>query len=498
MNIAHLAAEVRPFARTGGLGEVIGALPIIQASLGHHVSVWAPLYQQVRREAEHLGIPLEWTIEPFSIELGYQTHNIGLLQSKLPGSNVSIYFVGADPFFDRPAIYSPDSYGRDDGLFRFAVFVRAALKAIPMLAPAPDIIHAHDWHTALAPMALAWDQPANPYYKDAVSVFTIHNLAFQGIYEQNQYLYLGLPIDKLAASSWREHINLLKGAAIAADALTTVSPSYAREITSHPWGFDLESVFRSRSDRLVGIINGVDRNEWNPSKDPRIPCHYGLENPSEKSHCRRALLTMAGMDPDDSGLVIGLVGRLTEQKGYDLVFPVLQELISQGFRFVLLGTGEPEFERQVRAYSHSARTKFWGYVGFEDTLAHWIEAGCDAFLMPSRFEPCGLSQLYSLAYGSLPIVNRVGGLRDTVEPFTGANVLTATGFELKSPTPSGLLETLNLVKVCFQNKLLWNQLVHNGMKKDFSWQRSAKEYLSLYQQQLYEKQARRPSSQIGW
>lgn len=484
MRIAHLAAEVDPFARTGGLGDVLGALPPAQSRLGHEVAVWAPLYRQVRQEVARRGLALEQACPPFQIELGYQAHEVAVLRGRLPDSPVPVFFVAADRFFDRPGLYSPDPEGRDDGLFRYAVFVRAALEAMKRLDRVPEVFHAHDWHAALVPMALAWDRPADPRLRASVSIFTIHNLAFQGIYDKGDFLYLGLPREMLAAVVWNDRLNLLKGATLAANALNAVSPTFAREITTPEGGFGLDPIFRYRGDNLVGIVNGIDRAVWNPALDPRIPRRYGPGDLVGKAENRRTLLTMAGMDPEDPGFLVGSVGRLAEQKGYDLALAALDELLRDGVRFVFLGAGEPQLEAELRGLAGRARRRLWAYVGFDDTLAHLIEAGADAFLMPSRFEPCGLSQLYSLAYGTPPIVRRVGGLEDTVVAYDGSNPERATGFSFDAPTPEALRDTVRWAHRCFQDRPLWEQLVRNGMAQDYSWERSARTYLDLYAWQL--------------
>lgn len=487
MRIAHLSAEVYPFARTGGLGDVVGALPAAQAELGHDVSVWMPLYRQVRDEAARRRVALEQAGEPFRVDLGFETHDVGLLRSALPRSRVPVFFIDASRFFDRPFLYSKDPGGRDDGLYRYAVFVRAALEAMKRLHRVPDLFHAHDWHAALVPMALTWDRPGDRQFAHSASVFTIHNLAFQGVYDRNDFIDLGLPRQVLPALIWHDRLNLVKGAALAADVVTAVSPTFAREMTTPEGGFGLDAVFRFRGESLVGIVNGVDRALWNPAVDSRIPRPYGAAELAGKAESRRALLHLAGMELTDPGFVIGAVGRLTEQKGYDLAFSALGELVCDGIRFMFLGAGDPHLESAVRAAAARAPGRVFGYVGFDDTLAHLVLAGSDAFLMPSRFEPCGLSQLYALADGTLPIVRRVGGLVDTVVPYDGTNAERATGFGFDAATPEALRDAVRWAHRCFADRVLWERLVRNGMAQDFSWERSARTYLDLYARKLSER-----------
>src|SRR6185369_7980637 len=408
MRIAHLSAEVTPFAKSGGLGDVVGALPKAQAELGHEVTVWMPFYRQVREKFRDLEPAME-----------------GVLRGRLPGSEVPVFFIVADQFFDRPQIYSPAPNGEDDGIIRYGFFVRSVFAAMHRLWNAPQLLHAHDWHTALAPMALAWDRPHDWIFDHTATVLTIHNLAYQGMYPRSMFGALGLPDDAFPHAEFGGAINLMKGGIVAADAITAVSPTFAREITTASGGFGLDPILRARGDRLFGIVNGIDPLIWNPATDPKIARHYDMSSIEGKLENRRALLESTGMNPDDRGFVVGVIGRLTRQKGFDLLFPALGDLIGGGIRFVMLGSGEPDLEQLMHQLSGG---RLWAYVGFQDDLAHRIEAGADAFLMPSRFEPCGLNQLYSLAYGTPPIVRRTGGLADTVIGYDGHNRDRATGF----------------------------------------------------------------------
>jgi starch synthase len=458
MRIAHLSAEVTPFAKSGGLGDVVGSLPKAQAELGHEVTVWMPFYRQVREKYRDLEMVTD-----------------GVLRTTLPGSEVPLFLIVADEYFDRPQIYSPAPSGQDDGIVRYSYFVRAVFAAMHKLWNAPDVMHAHDWHTALAPMLLAWNREW--IFSNTKSVFTIHNLAYQGIYPRSMFGALGLPAEALPHTEFDGVINLMKGGIVAADVITAVSPTFAREITTASGGFGLDPILRMRSDRLIGIVNGIDPLVWNPATDPKIARNYDASSIEGKLENRRALLHAIGMDADDRGFVVGVIGRLTRQKGFDLLFPALPELIGAGIRFVMLGSGEPELEQLMHQYSGG---RFWAYVGFQDDLAHRIEAGADAFLMPSRFEPCGLNQLYSLAYGTPPIVRRTGGLADTVIGYDGHNRDRATGFTFDDATPSALRDTVLWAQRCYHDPALWTRLALNGMSHDFSWKHSAEVYCAVY------------------
>ncbi|MEW5848504.1 MAG: glycogen synthase [Myxococcota bacterium] len=486
MRIAHLAAEVSPFAKTGGLGDVVGALPVAQKALGHDVHVWMPYYRQVRQHLERRGTPPEVVVGNMHIDLGFRRHEFALLKTHLPDSTVPVFMIAADQFFDRAQIYS-SFYGVDDGLQRYAFFVRAVMECMRQQNLIPDVLNAHDWHMALAPMAVKWDEPRDWQFQRTVTVLTVHNMAYQGIYDPGMFHGLGLPASVWPGLEWDGALNLMKGGLMAADAITAVSPTFAHEISTSDGGFGLDWAIRYRGPDVHGILNGIDSRVWNPTLDKKIPYNYDARHPEGKLKNRRALLSMAGMDRDDRGLVIGVVGRLTRQKGYDMLFPVLWDLLADGIRMVFLGSGEPALEGEVHKFSYQARGRFWGFVGFSDELAHLIEAGADAFLMPSRFEPCGLNQMYSLAYGTPPIVRRVGGLKDTVVGFDGHNAEWANGFGFDEASPHALRETVRWAARCYRDPYLWTKLVHNGMSRDFSWQRSAEAYLGLYQHYLNRK-----------
>ena len=480
MRIAHLSAEVAPFAKTGGLGDVVGALPKYQAALGHEVSVWSPLYRETWTSIRKLNLTPEVVTEPFRIRVGQRVFEVGVLRTKLPGSEVPLYLIGSDENFNRPQIYGPDIHGQDDGVIRYSLFVRAVLRAMEQMWLAPDIINAHDWHAALAPMALRWDQPRNWVFDKTRTVLTIHNLAYQGVYSSSAFGYTNLPGNAWRGIEFDGATNLMKGGLIAADAVTTVSPNFGREIMTRDGGFGLDGIVRMRARDLAGILNGIDTDVWNPSRDQRIANHYDIDHLELKKENRRALLSRIGMDPNDRGMVVGAIGRLTDQKGYDLLFPAVWDLIRNGVRIVFLGSGEKRFEDQIHRYSHEAQGRFWGFVGYQEDLAHVIEAGVDAFVMPSRFEPCGLNQMYSLAYGTPPIVRSVGGLVDTVVPYDGANREWATGFSFGAADPSALRNTVMWAQQAYHDPHLWTQIARNGMKRDFSWWRSAERYLAVY------------------
>jgi len=482
VRVTHLSAECVPFAKTGGLGDVVGALPKAQAARGHDVDVFLPFHLEA---AEWYRRRLSWpeqALPPFEVSLLGRPHTVGLLRGTLPGSTVPVYFVAHDPLFHRTRLYAPSETGRDDGLWRFTLFVRAALEAMRRMGRRPELLHVHDWHPALAVMLAAWSSWRDRWFDDVASVLTIHNVAYQGVYGPSEFRILGLPPEAWTGGGveFGGDVNLLKGAIVAADMITAVSPTYAWEITTREGGAGLDGILRMRSDRLVGILNGVDTSVWNPATDPAIAARYSLRDLSGKLLCRRDLCRIAGLDPDDDGLVLGSVGRLTDQKGFDLLMGAAPELIRRGVRIVLLGSGEPQLEHALRMLAAHHPGRAAAFVGYSEELAHKIEAGADAFVMPSRFEPCGLNQMYSLAYGTPPIVRRVGGLADSVAGFDGRNLDRGTGFVFEDPSSHALAAEILRAQGLFHHPDGWRRLLANGMTQDFSWDRSAAAYDAVY------------------
>lgn len=483
MKISHLSAECVPYAKTGGLGDVAGALPKAQAARGEDTDVWLPFHLSA---AQWFRKRLTWpeqACDPFVIGIMGQPYGVGILKSTLPGSNVPVYFVAHDPLFHRQGgLYAPSDSGIDDGLWRFGLFVRAAIEGMKRIGRKPDILHCHDWHPALGAMLTAWSSWRDRWFDDVASVLTIHNIAYQGIYGMELFPALGLPADV----AWGGQIefdgalNLLKGAICAADIITTVSPTFAWEIQTPEGGARLDGILRIRADRILGILNGIDTTEWNPATDRYILSHYSAEDLRGKADCRAYLCHLAGFEPADPGMIVGAIGRLTDQKGFDLLLEAAPELIRRGIRIVMLGSGEPALEGAMRLLEAHNPRRFRAFLGYDEALSHRIEAGSDAFVMPSRFEPCGLTQMYALAYGTLPIVRRTGGLADSVIPYNGHNLVSANGFHFEYASPGALAaEVLHAQHVFFQRDI-WHRMVLNGMAVDNSWDHSAGQYADAY------------------
>jgi starch synthase len=481
MNILFATAEVSPIAKTGGLGDVCGSLPKALAKLGHNVIVFMPFYRQAREWFAANGVSVEKILPTTSISWANWSAEATYLRAYLPGSDVPLIMVANDYFFNRDQIYSTRLDGYDDGIRRFAFFTRAVIRGCEMGGFAPDIVHAHDWHTALLPVYLDSGLRGSDVFRHARSVYTIHNLNYQGIGGPDDFGSLGLH-SRYWAPDGVEHygtVNLMKGGIIFADQVTTVSPNYARETQTHELGAGLDGVLRSLSFKLSGIINGID-DEWNPATDPLVPSHFepGLLN--GKALTKQALLKEANLPYNPRTPVLAFISRLVGQKGVDLLLPMLGRILDAGAQAVILGSGESHYEHALTqiARAHPDRCRVW--IGFDNPLAHRIYAGSDILLMPSIYEPCGLNQMYALRYGTVPVVRMTGGLADTVAPFDGSNPGSATGFGFNNQSAADLYITTWLAMLNFRDSGTWSGLQANGMNQDFSWSRSAREYESVY------------------
>ncbi|MEM7082669.1 MAG: glycogen synthase GlgA [Pseudomonadota bacterium] len=477
LKICLASSEFAPLAKTGGLADVSAALSAYLHQAGHDIRVLMPRYATLNLDGlaarpvdflQNISVPIgPWDIE-YSID--YVT---------LPDSGLTIYLLRCPVLYDRPGLYTND----DDEHLRFVLLSRAAIEMCQRMGFAPDVFHCHDWHTSLVPLYLrsiyAWDS----LFTKTKSVLTIHNIGYQGVFDRSVLndLHLGehahmLHQDDLNAG----RINFLKTGLLHADALTTVSPTYAREIQGEEYGMGLDGVLRARSDRLVGILNGVDYGEWDPAVDKRIPANYTSDDLSGKRLCKTELMRQMGLDVDPDRPLVGIVTRLASQKGIVLMQGVLPALLARRpFSVVVLGSGEPQYERFFEALQQAAPGAVCFYRGYNEDLAHTIEAGSDIFLMPSAYEPCGLNQMYSLKYGTVPVVRRTGGLADSVvqiDPSAG----TGTGVVFDHYDESGLAWALNRTLDLYERTELWRRLMRNGMQQDFSWQRQGERYVSLF------------------
>lgn len=490
MKIFFAASELVPFAKTGGLADVASSLPGALLELGHDVRVIIPRYPS----ADHSGVALEETGCKVHARVGEKILAGDILRGTL-SSGVPLYLIRYDPFFDRDGLYGSPEGDYPDNASRFIFFSRVILDAMKSLDFWPDVLHLNDWQTAMAALYLqAYKGIAR--YSEVASLLTIHNLGYQGLFGHTDLPLTGLGWEYFTPEGIEFYgkINFLKAGLISADLLNTVSPKYAAEIQTPEFGFGLEGVMRKRSKDLFGILNGVDYSSWDPALDTLIPAGFSLENMKGKQECKKALLKEFGLAQGPDRPVIGCVSRLTEQKGFDLILAAEEDLAGMDLCFVVLGTGEEKYERSLLQLSRKYPERFGVRIGYDNRIAHLIEAGSDFFLMPSKYEPCGLNQLYSLKYGTIPIVRATGGLDDTIVNFN-PKTLKGNGFKFADYTPEMLSVTVRRALQVYGNKDLYKDLVRNAMACDFSWGRSASEYEKLYTRLLVRKHAGKSSGE---
>jgi starch synthase len=483
MHIVFAASECAPWARTGGLGEVLRALPRQIAALGHKVSVYIPYYRQVREQVPEKKVAVPSITIPFQ----YYSRFASILDGGIH-AGVQMYFVDNPELFDREFLYGTPAGEYQDNWERFALFSRAVLEASKLLG-APDLFHVHDWQTALLPVYLRTLYYYDPILRNRGAVLTIHNAGYQGRFPAATTERLLFPWD-IFTPARAEHdgqFNFLKAGIVYADRLTTVSPRYAEEIQTPDYGQTLDGVLRSRAADLHGILNGLDYDQWNPAKDGNIAAHYTPDNLSGKAECRRDLLHAFGAAPiDDSTAVLGTVTRLTTQKGIDVIAEITEPLLRENVVLILLGNGEEYYENLLRSLAAKYPGRILIRIGYDNTLAHKVEAGSDLFLMPSRYEPCGLGQLCALKYGTVPVVRATGGLDSTVEEWNPES-RTGTGFKFQGPSPQSLggeefLAAIQRALAVFPDKEAWQTLMRNGMAQDHSWTKPASEYVEVYEE----------------
>lgn len=484
MKILVAASEAVPFANTGGLGDVCGALPVEVARAGHEVHLILPAY----RSARYCGLPIEPMEIEFIVPVGTKTVSGRFLRSHLDNGRVPVYLVQQDEYFDREYLYSVDGKDYIDNCERFVFFSRAVLEAVRLLELDLDVVHANDWQTGLVPAYLKILYGKLPRYEKIACLFTVHNMAYQGQFWHWDMVLTGLDWKYF---NWHQmefygKLNLLKTGLVFADAISTVSPRYAQEIQHPPNGCGLEGVLQHRAHVLYGILNGIDVEQWNPATDPYLPAHYTIDSIEEgKARCKAALQQELGLPERREIPLISFIGRLTEQKGVDLLLEVMKRWAEEAdVQWVVLGFGEAKFHRALQELAHRYPDRVAVRLEFSAPLAHRIEAGADMLVMPSRFEPCGLNQMYSHRYGTIPVVRATGGLADTVVDANPQNLAagTANGFSFQEYSPQALDEALRRACEAWRQPPLWRQLQSTAMRQDWSWARSAREYIRLYQE----------------
>jgi starch synthase len=479
VHIVFAASECVPFAKTGGLADVVGALAPQLAKLGHRVTVYLPFYARVRPHVK--GEP-SYAVESITIPFTYYNRFVGIVDGGLR-EGVQYYFVDCPELYDRQELYGTRGGDYADNAERFGLFCRAVLEASKQLG-VPDIFHVHDWQAALIPVYLRTVYSADPALRGARTVLTIHNAGYQGTFPPSTTAQLLFPWDmfRLDRLEHYDNFNFLKGGMVYSDLLTTVSRKYAEEIQTPEFGEGLDSILRGRAADLLGILNGVDYAHWDPATDGNLAAHYTPADLSGKRECRADLLHAFGLeDVADSTPVIGIVSRFATQKGFDLVEQIAGQLSDRAVAVVALGTGEPVYEKFFRDWAFWHKEKVAAQIRYDDALAHKIEAGSDIFLMPSRYEPCGLNQIYSLKYGTVPVVRATGGLDDTIEEWN-AEKGTGTGFKFSGYLPAELMAAVDRALAAFQNKEAWTRLMRNGMERNYSWEQPAREYAAAYEE----------------
>ncbi|MDP2915344.1 MAG: glycogen synthase GlgA [Candidatus Aminicenantes bacterium] len=477
MKIVFLSSEVAPFAKTGGLADVTGSLPRFLAKLGLEVRIFMPLYREVQKK----GFPLLKVADRLPFHWAGQEDVFTVWESAESG--VPVYFIDKPAFYDRDGLYGTAAGDYKDNGQRFAFFSQASLAALKAMDFAPDVIHVHDWQSAIALAYLKSIYGQDPFFQTTKSLCTIHNLAYQGLFERDILKTIGLPesLFDMDGLEFFGKVNFLKAGILYATAISTVSYRYSCEIQTPEFGCGLDGLLRKRSDVLTGILNGVDYAAWDPAKDSLIAAPFTASDPKGKEVCKKDLQTAFGLPTAKKDLpVIGMVSRLAGQKGLDMLIEALGGLFPLGVQLVILGTGEAEIQESLE----TARRRFPSFFGlkiaFDDRLAHKIYAGSDMFLMPSRYEPCGLTQMYSLKYGAIPIVRATGGLDDSIREYDAADG-RGNGFKFEACSPPALIQAVQRALKLYAHKRAWAGLVQNAMACDFSWERAAQEYVLLYQ-----------------
>lgn len=484
MRVLFVTSEAQPLMKTGGLGDVCGGLPQALHTLGADVRLLLPGYRDSLQRAGHLKMVAQLSLPPLA-------QPVTLLEGKLPGTRVKVWLIDFPPAYDRPGNPYLNAHGHPwhDNAARFALLARVAVaiaRDTAGLAWLPDVVHAHDWQAGLVPALLA-TEAARP-----ATVFTIHNLAYQGLFSYETFLSLHLPesLWSLHALEFHGQLSFIKGGIAFADRITTVSPTYAREIQTPEHGDGLDGLLRQHAARLSGILNGIDARVWNPARDPHLASRYSMRRLTHKLPNKTALQQEFNLHVDAGVAIFGMVSRLVDQKGVDLLLDALPALMALPLQIVVLGSGEAQYEQALRAQATLYPDRLAVLAGYDEAIAHRIQAGADFFLMPSRFEPCGLSQLYSLRYGTVPIVRRVGGLADTVVEASVTNIAagTATGIVFEEASAEALTGAVQRALALYRDQHAWKQIQLAGMRQDFSWRHSAGDYLRLYDEALRTRQ----------
>lgn len=480
MNIVHAASELFPFMKTGGLADAVGGLTKALAAAGHEVAVFLPGY---RAALEHPDADTAERVHRLQIEMGGRYLHADLLRVQVsPG--YTVYFVKRDEFFDRSGAYGTGDRDYDDNAERFIFFSKAVAEAMRLADLKADIVHAHDWQTALLPVYVRLAEERHDTSLAVKTVFTVHNLAFQGVFPMDTFRLTGLPEEFCSVDGLEffGQLNLMKAGLLFGDRVTTVSPSYAREIQTPEFGCGLEGVIATRATDLVGMLNGIDDSIWNPALDPLLPARYTADDPSGKAKCRRALLKKCGFDPETKAPIFGMICRLTEQKGLDLLLSARRFFETEDCRLIVVGMGRNHYEEALKELAQANPQRIALARVLDEPMTHLVEAGADFFLMPSIFEPCGLNQMYSQRYGTIPLCSRVGGLVDTVVD-AEENAEEGTGL-LFTPSEQGISWALQRALLLCRQPDKMRAMMGRGMHRDFGWTTAARRYEQLYNDEI--------------
>jgi len=476
LKILFVSSEVAPLAKTGGLAAVSAALPQALVSMGHEVKIVMPFYRSIKQG----DVRLERLDATFNVPFKGKRIKSEVFFTEL-GHSLPVYFVENRDFFDRDGLYGTSKGDHADNNERFIFFSRAVLELSKGIGFQPDVVHCNDWQTGLIPVYLKTLYKDDPAFVQSRTIFTVHNLAYQGVFPEETMGLSELPgsLFTMEGLEFYSRMNFMKGGILFSDVVTTVSQKYSQEIQTPEYGHGLEGVLRNRSSDLFGVLNGVDYKEWNPETDPHLAVPFDVRNMGGKLENKKDLLSHYGLEHRERTPLIGMISRLAAQKGFDILLEILDDLFRLDVQFVLLGTGDEVYENQFEKMAVKHRKKMSVKIAFDNALAHKIEAGADMFLMPSRYEPCGLNQMYSLKYGTIPIVRATGGLDDTISDFDERS-LKGNGFKFEDYSATALMAAVQRALAIYRNEALWAQLMKNAMTEDFSWKQSAKKYTQLY------------------
>ncbi|MBI4977585.1 MAG: glycogen synthase GlgA [Spirochaetes bacterium] len=488
MNVLYVSAEVAPYLKTGGLGDVSEALPLALAQRDIPVSIVTPHYRKVAEYFRENAVPVIRS-HTIRVMLAGTYHEAQIHESRHPSDErIPVYTVDAPEYYDRPGIYTDGMRDYPDNAARFVFFAKAVIELIRILDAddsAPDIVHCSDWHTGLVSFFIKQVYASMRPFDRIAYIYAIHNLAYQGVFAPLDYPLFGADRELLTAGGLEHNgmLNFMKAGIVNADAVVTVSPTYAREILTDEFGFGLGGVIRTHRKKLIGILNGARYETWSPEHDRHLPARYSIKDMSGKAESRKRLCEIFNVTCRDDIAVVGIVGRLTWQKGFDLLIPIIGRLLQRNIVLIVLGQGEMKYETSFTAWQRMKPGAIGVKIEFNEPLAHLVEAGSDMFLMPSLFEPCGLNQIYSMRYGNVPVVRKTGGLADTVSD-AGDDPAGGTGFVFADYSSDALYAAIERALGAFADKKIWDRIVMNGMKTDFSWARASAHYIACYKKAL--------------